>query len=186
MNFLKKPAIAVLLTIILVFSSTVVSVKVKLGEKCQDVIDGCHDGVVVDGVQRESIASQLRNINNAADGIIKLAVKYGVNVEDAEYRLEDLKLALTYSEEFASYIHYCYEDLMSETHTLNYQLSEISLSEQDADMLSDYNEIIDQAQNNIKNSGYNESVREFLRDEMKYPADVFASIAGVYPPEYFE
>ena len=46
MNFLKKPFVAVLLSVLIVCGSTLLSVDVKLGKECQNITDSFYDGAV--------------------------------------------------------------------------------------------------------------------------------------------
>ena len=45
MKFFKRPAVAVILTVIIVICSSLISVNAKLGSRCDRVIDGFYDGV---------------------------------------------------------------------------------------------------------------------------------------------
>ena len=45
MDFFKKPAVAVILSLIVIFASTLISVSAKLNNKCDKVTDGFYSGV---------------------------------------------------------------------------------------------------------------------------------------------
>ena len=94
-----------------------------------------------------------------------------------------MKNALTYGS--VSYLQYLYEDLLPALKPLEDQLSRAELSDRDAEGFAQYSSTISGAQSVIENSGYNESVRAFLRDEIHFPADFFAELAGVELPELF-
>ena len=184
MNLLKKPFVAVLLSALIVCGSTLLSVDVKLGKECQNIADGFYDGVVYENYQHKSIASQIKNICGAADGMVTIANNYDIDADAVRAATDEMKNALTYGS--VSYLHYLYEDLLQAVKPLEDQLSRAELSGRDAEGFAQYSSTINGAQSVIENSGYNESVRAFLRDEIHFPADFFAELAGVELPELFE
>lgn len=184
MNFLKKPFVAVLLSALIICGSTLLSADIKLGRECQNITDGFYEGVVYENYQHKSIASQIRNICGAADGMVTIANNYDIDVDAVRAATDEMKSALTYGS--VSYLHYLYEDLLQTVKPLEDQLSRAELSDRDAEGFAQYSSTISGAQSVIENSGYNESVRAFLRDEIHFPADFFAELAGVELPELFE
>ena len=184
MNFLKKPFVAVLLSALIICSSTLLSADIKLGRECQNITDGFYEGVVYENYQHKSIASQIRNICGAADGMVTIANNYDIDTDAVRAATDEMKNALTYGS--VSYLHYLYEDLLQAVKPLEDQLSRAELSDRDAEGFTQYSSTISGAQSVIENSGYNESVRAFLRDEIHFPADFFAELAGVELPELFE
>ncbi len=184
MNFLKKPFVAVLLSALIICGSTLLSADIKLGRECQNITDGFYEGVVYENYQHKSIASQIRNICGAADGMVTIANNYDIDTDAVRAATDEMKNALTYGS--VSYLHYLYEDLLQALKPLEDQLSRAELSDRDAEGFAQYSSTISGAQSVIENSGYNESVRAFLRDEIHFPADFFAELAGVELPELFE
>ena len=184
MNFLKKPFVAVLLSALIICGSTLLSADIKLGRECQNITDGFYEGVVYENYQHKSIASQIRNICGAADGMVTIANSYDIDTDAVRAATDEMKNALTYGS--VSYLHYLYEDLLQALKPLEDQLSRAELSDRDAEGFAQYSSTISGAQSVIENSGYNESVRAFLRDEIHFPADFFAELAGVELPELFE
>ena len=184
MNFLKKPFVAVLLSALIICGSTLLSADIKLGRECQNITDGFYEGVVYENYQHKSIASQIRNICGAADGMVTIANNYDIYADAVRAATDEMKNALTYGS--VSYLHYLYEDLLQALKPLEDQLSRAELSDRDAEGFAQYSSTISGAQSVIENSGYNESVRAFLRDEIHFPADFFAELAGVELPELFE
>ena len=183
MKLLRKPFVAVLLSALIIFSSTLLSVDVKLGKECQNITDGFYEGVVYDNYQHKSIASQIRNICGAADGMVTIANNYDIDTDAVSAASDEIKSALTYGS--VSYIYYLYDELLDAIKPLEDQLSRAELSDRDAEGLKQYSSTITGAQSVIGSSGYNESVRAFLR-EMHFPADFLADLAGVELPELFE
>ena len=184
MNFLKKPFGAVLLSALIICGSTLLSADIKLGRECQNITDGFYEGVVYENYQHKSIAGQIRNICGAADGMVTIANNYDIDTDAVRAATDEMKNALTYGS--VSYLHYLYEDLLQALKPLEEQLSRAELSDRDAEGFAQYSSTISGAQSVIENSGYNESVRAFLRDEIHFPADFFAELAGVELPELFE
>ena len=183
MNFLKKPFVAVLLSALIICGSTLLSADIKLGRECQNITDGFYEGVVYENYQHKSVASQIRNICGAADGMVTIANNYDIDTDAVRAATDEMKNALTYGS--VSYLHYLYEDLLQALKPLEDQLSRAELSDRDAEGFAQYSSTISGAQSVIENSGYNESVRAFLRDEIHFPADFFAELAGVELPELF-
>ena len=183
MNFLKKPFVAVLLSALIICGSTLLSTDIKLGRECQNITDGFYEGVVYENYQHKSIASQIRNICGAADGMVTIANNYDIDTDAVRAATDEMKNALTYGS--VSYLHYLYEDLLQALKPLEDQLSRAELSDRDAEGFAQYSSTISGAQSVIENSGYNESVRAFLRDEIHFPADFFAELAGLELPELF-
>ncbi|MCI7136474.1 MAG: hypothetical protein SPI09_06225 [Candidatus Limivicinus sp.] len=183
MNFLKKPFVAVLLSALIICGSTLLSADIKLGRECQNITDGFYEGVVYENYQHKSIASQIRNICGAADGMVTIANNYDIDTDAIRAATDEMKSALTYGS--VSYLHYLYDELLQAVKPLEDQLSRAELSDRDAEGFAQYSSTISGAQSVIENSGYNESVRAFLRDEIHFPADFFAELAGVELPELF-
>ena len=184
MNFLKKPFVAVLLSALIICGSTLLSADIKLGRECQNITDGFYEGVVYENYQHKSIAGQIRNICGAADGMVTIANNYDIDTDAVRAATDEMKSALNLSP--VSYLYGLYENLLSALKPLEDQLSRAELSDRDAEGFAQYSSTISGAQSVIENSGYNESVRAFLRDEIHFPADFFAELAGVELPELFE
>ena len=184
MNLLKKPFVAVLLSALIICSSTLLSVDVKLGKECQNITDGFYDGVVYENYQHKSIASQIKNICGAADGMVTIANNYSIDTDAVTAATAEMKSALSFGS--VSYLYGLYEDLLSALKPLEEQLSLTELSDRDAEGFDQYSSTISGAQSVIDSSGYNESVRAFYRDVVHFPADFLADLVGVDLPELFE
>ena len=184
MNLLKKPFVAVLLSALIICSSTLLSVDVKLGKECQNITDGFYDGVVYENYQHKSIASQIKNICGAADGMVAIANNYDIDTDAVTAATAEMKSALSFGS--VSYLYGLYEDLLNALKPLEEQLSLTELSDRDAKGFDQYSSTISGAQSVIDNSGYNESVRAFYRDVVHFPADFLADLVGVDLPELFE
>ena len=185
MNFFKRRSVALFLTVIVVIASTLLSVNVKLGRKAQAVSDGFYDGVVYNGTEQKSIASQLRNISDCANSMVTIANNYQLDTEDVENTSEWLRLAVSYSPGNTDYIHSEYEDLIKAVRTLEDQLGRTALSDRDADSIKEYSTAITDARLAIESAGYNESVREFRRFCDRFPTKLLAQLSGVSMPRLF-
>ncbi|MEA5152440.1 MAG: hypothetical protein VB039_07545 [Oscillospiraceae bacterium] len=185
MNFFKKPAVAVLMAIVIVLSSTLLSVDVKFGRECQNISDGFYDGVKANGYMQKSISTHLRNLCGYADGLVTIAGNYDIDAAAASDASEQLKLGLSYSTGEAAYLFQCYETLLGSVKQLEDQLGRAQLSERDASGVEQYSSSIAGVESSIQSAGYNESVREFLRESVQFPAGFFAELMNIKLPEYF-
>ena len=111
MNLLKKPFVAVLLSALIICTSTLLSVDVKLGKECQNITDGFYDGVVYENYQHKSIASQIKNICGAADGMVTIANNYDIDTDPVSTATTEMKSALSFGS--VSNIYGLYEELLS-------------------------------------------------------------------------
>ena len=185
MSFFKKKPVALLLTVIVMIASTLLSVNVKLGNKCQRITDGFYDGVEYKGYTQKSLSSHLKNITAYADGLVTIARNYDIDTEDVEGASESLKQALSYSRGYESYTYSQYQALSKAVVMLEDKLSRAELSERDAEGVAQYSSSITGAESAMESAGYNESVREFLRSYNRFPANFLGSLAGVKMPEFF-
>lgn len=185
MNSLKKPAVALILCAAVVIASSLISVRLKLGSECDEVISGFHDGVYVDGVLMPSIASQLLTIRGCADEISYIAKAYAVDTEELGWAADDIRNGLIYSEADASYLYYCYEEILDELREVEDKLRQAAVSDKDRELLNGYFEEIRVARELIDISGYNASVRQFSKNKLHFPAEFLGELAGVEFPELF-
>ncbi len=185
MKFFKKPVVAVLMSIVIVIASTFLSVNIKLGKECQQITDGFYDGVYSNGYTQKSLSTHLRNLCGYADGIVTIANNYDLDTTAVRQASDDLKLGLSYSYGQASYLYQCYEQLLSSAKELEDSLGRTELGDRDKEGLEQYESSITGVENAVQSAGYNESVREFLRDYIKFPADFFVGLTGIDLPEQF-
>ena len=186
MKFFKKPVVAVICTVLIVLLSTSLSVKTKFEKKCLEVVDGFYDGELYTGETEVSIAKHLADICGYSLEIIEIAEAYDIDADDALYCVDDIQYGMTEWYDDVGYIHYCYEELIEEIEILNQQLYAEPLTAAEQQQLSALNWNISESTDAISESGYNESVRQFIRRNMQFPTDLLCDIAGVYPPEYFK
>lgn len=180
-----RRVVAVLVAIFTVFFSMMLSTDIKFDAECQRITAGFYDGVEFNGYKHPSIASHLRNIAGYADGIVTIANRYELDSDELSSVNEDLKLALSYSRGDESYIYFCYDELLGELRVIEAELYDKELSERDESGLDQYVESITGAQSAIEESGYNESVSEFMREKCTGLAYDLAYLTSVDLPDYF-
>lgn len=185
MSFFKKRWVAIVIAVCTVWGSLMLSTDMKFGAECQKITDGFYDGVTFNGYAHPSIASHLRNIAGYADGVVTIANRYEIDAEELSNATEDLKLGLSYSRGDESYIYYCYDELLGELRAVEAELYDAELSERDKSGFEQYVSNIAGAQKSIEESGYNESVSEFMRENGRGLAYELAMLADVDLPEYF-
>jgi len=186
MSVLKKRSFALVLTVIMVLSSTVLSIRTKFNDECLEVVDGFYDGELYGGYKETPIADHLSNICNLGNSIIDMAKSYDIDTTDAEWDIEDIQFTMLDWYDDLSYMHFCYEEVLSSIDELNKQLYTMPLSADEQQKLSTLTWEISQASTAIEASKYNESVRLFVREKMKFPTDVLTEMAGIYTPDYFQ
>lgn len=169
---------------IIVLASTLVSVNVKLSKEFKAVTDGFYNGITVNGVKEESIHSQLMVISRAAEDLAAVAERNGIDVSEFRDEISYFNHDVIVMQEYISYIHYMYENILSYIMDVGQKLSAVSLSENDEKIAVSSLEAILRAKDNIEASSYNSTVREYI-SSLHFPTDFFAEFAGVALPEYF-
>lgn len=186
METLKKRPIAILLAIVIVLASTLLTAGTKLKSACQKVTDGFYSGVTYDGYAHPSIKSQLKNISSSALGLATIAANY-TGVDAAAVKTDRSNLDSSLENGSPAQIYKTYTALAADTAALVSSLKAQSLSSRDASGVTQYENTISSAAGVIEKSGYNDTVRDFLRETYNvFPASFFASLTGVAAPELFE
>ena len=181
MKILKHPVIAVLLTILIVFCSTAVSISVKLNNKCESIIDGFYD----DKPGATSIYSDLCSIHELAGEVMLVAQNYGVDTRELAESIAELKSEIGYRNEDIGDIYSDYTWFYSSLRAVEIELSGIVLSQRHMEYMTAASEQIAQLKTSIDNSDYNDSVRNFYKKFDRFPVNAFADIFDVEYPEYF-
>lgn len=187
MNFFKRPFVAVVLSAVIVLCSTLVSINVKLDSKCRDVNAIFYEGVTVSGYDYPAMAAPIKELCTLTDDIILVANNYGIDTEPLAYALDDLELAIQYSDDDVNYIGSCYSDFFKELRAVETQLHNTGLSERHTTAMADYSAQIEECSSAVAEgaAGYNEYVRDFLRSYDKFPTDMWADLTGIWFPGYF-
>ena len=187
MNFFKKPFVAVVLTVLIVVCSTLVSVNVKLQSKCDAVNDIFYDGVRISGVVYPAMAEPMKQLCTLTDDVILIANNYGIDTAELSRRLDDLDLAMQYSDNDMNYIGSCYGEFFKALRTVENQLQSTGLSERHQAAMDEYSVQIASCSETIAQGavGYNERVRSFLKSYDKFPTSFWADVTGTWFPGYF-
>lgn len=185
MKLLKNPLIAVLLTIIIVLSSTVISTSVKLNNKCDAVIDGFYEGRLQQGIVYTSLYADICSMYELASEVALVAENYGVNTTELNKSISELKEELSYRNTDISDIYADYTWFYSSLRAVEIELSGIGLSQRHMEYMTAVSQQIAQLKSSIDNSSYNESVRTFYKKFDRFPVNIFADLFDVEYPEYF-
>ena len=173
---------ALLLCVVGVVASTLLNTRVGLGGKSDDVIDRFYDS----SLGENCISTQLGNLYKATTGLTSIAGHYNLVSSAANRASEQLESTLKSSYGKAGVLYADYKTLLAAADELIARLDAASLSKRDSENLELYSTTIADAQSAIEGSDYNELVRDFLRENSRFPAGGFAAFAGVRMPELFQ
>jgi len=185
MSILKTKPVAILIAAVLVISTTFLGAKISLEEEGREVADLFYEGVERDGYFHPSIYSQLEIRADAANGLASVARNHGL-----ESACEDIVRArefLFYSGGAGSF-YYNDQELEKAFYVLKSELDGVELSESEKLAVENYVSSFENAKHVIDNSGYNDAVREFYRDEVyQFPAEFFYYNSPFFidTPSYF-
>lgn len=182
---LKKPFVARLIAVVLVVVSTLVAVKVKLGQAVTDIEAGFFDGVIVDGIEHIPVSDPLRSICDVTDSILRIASNYGINTEEMSRQLDSIELSLAYSSLYG--IGDDYKELEDETDALLLRLESIGLSERHQAAMTTYLQSLTASRNELDEAAaaYDKTVREFRRSYERFPTSWWADKFWISYPESF-
>lgn len=186
MKYLKNPVIAVLLSAIIVLSSTFISAGAKLSKASDKVTEGFYQGVSYEGYKHKSISGQLENICGAVSGLMTIARNQGIDTAELSGLNSALSDSVSGKKDGVSAIHERYASLMDALYPMLNELSASPLTERDENGSKEYMVTIMGAEKVIDESGYNETVQEFLKDMSGFPMNFFISVTGTRLPETFE
>ncbi len=185
MKFLKKPFAAVLLSIIIVLCSTVISINVKLNNKCESLIDKFYEGGIEQGFVVDSIYGNLCRMYELAEEIVLVADNYGVDTRELSSNINALKETINYKNHDMSEIYSNYSDFYSSLRAVEIELSNIQLSQRHMEYMNSASEQISYLKSCVDDSNYNESVRTFYKKFDRFPVNIFADLFNIEYPEYF-
>ncbi len=185
MKFLKKPFVAVLLTVLIVLCSTAISINTKLNNKCESIIDVFYEGGMQQGFIVDSTYGNLCNMYELAAEIVLVADNYGVDTWELSSSINALKEALNFKNDDMSEIYSDYSEFYSSLRTVEMELSNIQLSQRHMEYMNSASEQLSYLKSCVDNSNYNESVRTFYKKFGRFPVNAFADIFSIDYPEYF-
>ena len=181
MSFFKKPAGAVIVSVILCAAILVMNTQSMLGEEIDAVEDGFYENV--DG--QRSIYSRLQEKLSASNGIWTIVYRYNQGVAN---ELADAREYLIWACDDASIssMKYANDDLNEQFSCAVNELEAHELTEEERELAEEYVTAFNGAQKMIDENSYNSEVLEFMRGTYnKFPTRELAEFAGVYPPETF-
>ena len=181
MNFFKKPAVAVILAVLLCGGILSFNTQSKLGEE----IDAVEDSFFTNVDGQRSIYSRLQEKLQAANGVWTVLVKYDeAAAEELSYERDSLIWAC--DEADISYMKYCSDYLDDEFSSALRTLDGLELTDDERSLVDEYETAYNGAQKMIEENSYNSEVLEFMRSTYnKFPTRELAEFAGVNPPETF-
>ena len=185
MSLLKKPFFAVLLSVLLVLGATAASVGVKLSNACGDVTDGFYYGVEYAREKHPAIADEIRALCSVADGLTVIANNYGIKTTELSEQSAALLKTLNSDGQSVAQLSEQYKLFYSTVKALEEQLHTSALSDRHMAQMQDYSAQIADISAAIAGSGYNDTVREFLQSNDRFPASSFAELFGIDYPAYF-
>ena len=181
MKLLKKPAVAILLVVLLVVGSTLLSADLKLSRACTRVIDGFYDGI-----KRQPAAAQaIRSLCDDADQMVIIGDNYGIDTAPLAADTAALRQAVGYDNPDVAAVYAAFSPFYTKLKVLENDLMHTDLSERHKEQMAEYSEDIAQSRARIDSSGYNESVSSFLRKNDRFPTRQFANLFNISYPAYF-
>jgi hypothetical protein len=172
MKLLKKPAVALVVCLILVIGATLLNTRVRLGRQCSSLANSFY---AVDG-----IADKLEAMHVQADALAALAEANGVNADALRNASADLQGLLSQRSVNAGQLYRYYDALRSQMSATAAQLSEKNVS--GVDTIQKRAQIL---QDDISMDSYNTDVRSFRQRNGSFLTRFLASLAGVSIPEEF-
>ncbi len=177
--------IALLLSVLIVLSSTFLSAGAKLSRASDKVTDGFYQGIKYDGYRHRSISSQLENICGAVSGLMTIAENQGIDTAELSGLNRALSDSVSAGKDGISLIHERYASVMDALYPMLDALSGSALTGRDEKGAKDYMVTIMGAEKVIEESGYNESVQEFIDGMSGFPTGFFLRVTGTRLPEKF-
>lgn len=184
MKFLKRPAVATVMSVLIVLFSTVISAETKLQAQADKVSATFYDGVTYDGYKHPSIASQLEVICGAADGIASIVSDYGIDTEQLSDSSSYLRSSMAYGDYWFGSVHYNYVELMDDLTAIERSTRDLDFTERDASGMEQYLNTIENASRLIDESGYNTYVRNY-KNGMSETEKFFVDSCEISGPDYF-
>ncbi|MED9994149.1 MAG: hypothetical protein U0I98_06050 [Oscillospiraceae bacterium] len=185
MDFFKKPAVAVILSLIVIFASTLISVSAKLNNKCDKVTDGFYSGVRYKGENHDAIAEEISSLCAVTDEIVPIASNYGIDTAALSDSSQRLRALVSSGSRDIGSVYQTYSEFITALKDVEAQLHATGLSSRHEEAMSEYSDEIADCVDDINTACYNDSVREFLRKYDKFPTRNWADFLGVSFPEYF-
>lgn len=189
MKFLKNRGVAAVISAVIVVLSTLGNAHSDITELVYDVTSEYYGGHYDEdaGYYRPALYDQLQERTNAATGILSVCASYP-ELDDAAQAFRAASDAL-YNSYTLHNEYYNNKQLDIAYNSLITEAENVSFSERDTQLLSEYRGNFEGAGRMIEQAGadYNNSVREFNSYISEtFPANILSGITGVEMPELFE
>jgi len=184
MKIFKNRFFALILAVLIIISSSLLSLNIKLNKEFAKISDDFYNGVLVNGQRDLSIHSQLTTIGRIAEDLSAIAGRNGIDVSEFKDSVDYFNHDILVMHDNISYIHYLYEELLDDIMDVGYALTSVDLSTNDEKAAVFALEEILKAKENIEISAYNERVRKYI-SSLPFPMSALADITGAHLPEYF-
>ena len=185
MNIFKKPAFAILLTVVVVLASSLISIDVKLSGKCEKAGDGFYTGVRVKGERQIPAAECIEVMCADSEDMVLKAGNYGIDTAELVSVTDELKQSIGSRTPELGALFEDFNSFYSGTLLLKNQLYNAPLSERHKDELAETAEEFEQMAQMLAASGYNDSVARFLKRFDRFPVRQYAELLNIEFPEYF-
>ena len=185
MQFLKKPLVAIVLTVLLVVGSTFLSADRKLSRSALRVVDGFYDGIRYNRQTHDSVAQCLRTLGADAEPLVIIGDTYGLDTAPLSSDAAALRQIVSSESRNISGVHAVFEPFYNKRLILVNDLEHTDLSDRHSEQLKACAQEIADCRAKIDASGYNESVTTFLRRNSSFPTRQFANLFGIDYPSYF-
>ena len=177
MKFFQKRWVAWTLCVLLVFASTLLNTRWKLGARCSELAGSFYG--------EGSIAQSLSQLGEDGLSLAKLAEANGIDAGALHVAAENDLNSLSRRDANAAELYKSYAALRSELDSAERKLLGTSLGTEDASALSACLESIHTANARIDASDYNAQVRRFLYRYDNGFTRMLANLAGVDLPAAF-
>ncbi len=177
MMFFQKRWVAWTLCVLVIFASTLLNTRWKLGARCAELTESFYS--------RNGISAPLSQMAADAEELARLAQNNGVDGKPLQALAESLETLLGQHEENARMIYADYDLLRGELSSTEQKLLSVSLSSGDAAEVSACLERIRSAREQISASDYNAQVQSFQNRYDNGFTRLLANLAGVKLPVAF-
>lgn len=177
MKFFQKRWVAWTLCVLVIFASTLLNTRWKLGARCNDLAWSFYG--------QNGIAASLNQLGEDGVSLAKIAEANGIDAGTLRVAAETLLNKLGSHSVDAAKIYTSYEGLRSELDSVEQKLLGTSLSAEDASAVSASLERIHTAKAQIGACDYNAQVQRFLDRYNNGFTRLLANLAGVKLPVAF-
>ena len=182
-KLLESPIFALVLAVVVMFGTMLVSTKVDFGKKCRSVTGEFY---TASEDSSPAVATELRNFCAAAEQVALTAEQNGLpEAGSALQQVDDLRNLLYQQTDDLASVNKVYQALLSSTYSLESTLARAELTGSQAEALASAQHDAAAAKAAIDASGFNDSVRSFLKKYQKFPTVGLAGMVGVNMPCVF-